>query len=83
MTHVLEISVVNNVVELVSVCVIPVDIVTVVVVVLTVTICVVLAVTVTGSNAYKLWSVEPTYNVVPLITGLGATLASPTGFSVG
>ena len=77
----LEVSVVNNVVERVSVCVIPVD--TVVVVVLTVTTCVVLAVTVDGSNAYKLLSFEPTYNVVPLTTGLGVTVGSPTGPNAG
>jgi hypothetical protein len=79
--HVLEVSVVNNVVELVIVCVIPVD--TVVVVVLTVTICVVLAVTVNGSNAYKLpppgaTALVPNNTVEPLIAAFGAVLASPT-----
>ena len=87
-THVLEVSVVNNVVILVCVCVVPVDIVAVVVVVLTVTVCVVLAVTVNGSNAYKVpppgaTAKVPNNTVEPLIAAFGDVLALPTGARAG
>lgn len=87
MTHVLEVSVVNSVVDWVSVCVVPVDIVAVVVVVLTVTVCVVLAVTVIGSNAYRVpppaTALVPNNTVEPLIAAFGVVSASPTGARAG